>query len=53
MFQAKFGTEETDLGLFYTTAETVADKITLKAKNLTEKYGLSIRVEFFTYILFK
>lgn len=33
-----YGNQETDLGMFYTKPDTVADKISLRAKVLTEKY---------------
>lgn len=37
-----YGNQETDLGMFYTKPDTVADKVSLRAKVLTEKYEISI-----------
>lgn len=37
-FKAKYAKQETDLGIFYTTPNKVADKISLNAKVLTERY---------------
>lgn len=38
IFQAKYGDQETGLGRFYTIQpRTIADKVSLKAKILTEK----------------
>lgn len=39
-FKAKYVNQETDLGMFYTTFNQVADKISLNATILTERYEI-------------
>lgn len=38
LFKAKYVQQETDLGMFYTTSNKVADKISLNAKILTDRF---------------
>lgn len=37
-FKVKYVNQQSDLGMFYTTPNRVADKISLNAKVLTERY---------------
>lgn len=38
--KAKYVDQEADLGMFYTTQNQVADKISLNARILTERYEI-------------
>lgn len=49
LLQVTYGKQETDLGMFYTVPVTVADKVSLRAKVLTEKYEYSILVFCLTF----
>lgn len=44
LHQVTYGKQETDLGMFYTVPVTVADKVNLRAKVLTERYEYSIHI---------